>query len=212
MRVVLFSWEYPPRIVGKLAEYVSNLASQLVSKSIDTHVVTYNDSITGAAEEANGVKVFRVANPVHSHVSLITWDLTLNQEIERAAANIYYKAGKRIDLIDVFDWHFIPAAVTLKNALGIPFVYSVDSLEDHRSPGSDAPFNMAIRGIEWLGFFEAKKVTAKSEWMQKEVTRLYKVPKEKIRVVTHGADSWVKDIIDVYKEVGGVKANHETPT
>ena len=207
MRAVLFSWEYPPRIVGKLAEYVSSLAAQLVRNHVETHVVTYNDSLTGASEEANGVKVFRVANPVHSHVSLITWDLTLNQEIERAAANVYYQNGKHIDLIDVFDWHFIPAAVTLKNALGIPFIYSVDSLEDHRSPSADIPFNMAIRGIEWLGFYEAKKVTAQSEWMQNEVIRLYKVPKEKISIVKQNADSWVKDTIDIYNEVAGAKVN-----
>lgn len=212
MRVVLFSWEYPPRIVGKLAEYVSSLAAQLVKNRIETHVITYNDSLTGASEEANGVKVFRVANPVRSHVSLITWDLTLNQEIERAAANVYYQSGKHINLIEVFDWHFIPAAVTLKNALGVPFVYSVDSLEDHRSPGADAPFNMAIRGIEWLGFFEAKKVTAKSDWMQTEITRLYKVPKEKISIIPLNSDSWVKDIINVYKETAGVKTNREATT
>ena len=116
-------------------------------------------------------------------------------------------AGKHIDVIDVCDWHFIPAAVTLKNALGIPFVYSVDSLEDHRSPGANAPFNMAIRGIEWLGFFEAQKVTAKSEWMQAEIVRLYKVPKEKITVLSIAAEARVKDVLEVYKAVsGGVNA------
>ena len=203
MRAILFSWEYPPRIVGKLAEYVSSLAAQLVKNHVETNVVTYNDSLTGASEETKGVKVFRVANPVHSQVSLITWDLTLNQEIERAAANVYYQAGKHIDLIDVFDWHFIPAAVTLKNALGIPFVYSVDSLEDHRSPGADTPFNMAIRGIEWLGFYEAKKVTAKSEWMQSEVVRLYQVPTQKIVVISQKRNSQVKEVLKVYKEVLG---------
>jgi glycogen synthase len=207
MRDVIFSWEYPPRIVGKLAEYVNALAAQLVKNNVETHVVTYNDTLTGAAQEANGVKVFRVANPVYTHVSLITWDLTLNQEVERAAANIYYQASKRIDVIDVYDWHFIPAAVTLKNALGIPFVYSVDSLEDHRSPGANAPFNMAIRGIEWLGFYESQKVTAKSEWMQNEVVRLYNVPKEKITVVSPSTDSWVKDILGVYNSVSGGAAD-----
>ncbi len=195
MRAVLFSWEYPPRIVGKLAEYVSILAAQLVKNHVEVHVVTYNDSSTGASEEANGVKVFRVANPVRSHVSLITWDLTLNQEIERVAANVYYQTGKHIDLIDVFDWHFIPAAVTLKNALGIPFVYSVESLEDHRSPGANEPFNMAIRGIEWLGFYEAKKVTTKSEWMHNEVMRLYQVPKEKVVVISQKPDFLVKEVL-----------------
>jgi glycogen synthase len=198
MRVVLFSWEYPPRVVGKLAEYVSAIAAQLVKNKVETHIVTYNDSVTGVADESNGAKVTRVNNPVHSHVSLLTWDLTLNQEVERAAANIYYQAGKHIDVIDVYDWHFIPAAVTLKSALGIPFVYSVDSLEDHRSPGGNLPFNMAIRGIEWLGFYEAAAVTAKTDYMQNEITRIYQVPKEKIHVITSNADGWAKSLIKVY--------------
>ena len=143
MRAVIFSWEYPPRIVGKLAEYVNALAAQLVKNNVETHVVTYNDTLTGAAQEANGVKVFRVANPVHSHVSLITWDLTLNQEVERAAANIYYHAGKHVDVIDVYDWHFIPAAVTLKNALGIPFVLSSSS----SSGSTKKPIGITARRI-----------------------------------------------------------------
>ncbi len=203
MRAILFCWEYPPRIVGKLAEYVSTLATQLVKNKVDTYVVTYHDSMTGVADEPNGAKVTRVNNPIRSHISLLTWDLTLNQEVERATANIYYQPGKHVDLIDVHDWHFIPAAVTLKNALGIPFVYSVDSLEDHRSPGTDSPLNMSIRGIEWLGFFEAQQVTAKSEWMQGEIVRIYKVPKDKIAVTLPIAGIAIKDILGIYKAVSG---------
>jgi glycosyltransferase involved in cell wall biosynthesis len=199
MRAIIFSWEYPPRIIGKLAEYVSELAAQLVKNNVETHVVTYHDSLTGATQEANGVKTVRVANPVQTHISLLTWALTLNQEVERAAVNIHYQTGKHVDLIDVYDWHFIPAAVTLKHALGIPFVYSVDSLEDHRSPGANLPFNMAIRGIEWLGFYEAKKVNAKSEYMQNEIIRLYKVPKEKIKIITPNTNNWVKNVLEAYK-------------
>jgi glycosyltransferase involved in cell wall biosynthesis len=203
MRAVIFSWEYPPRIVGKLSEYVSILATDLVKSGVETYVVTYHDSLTGAVEEPNGAKVIRVDNPVHSHVSLLTWVLTLNQEVERAAANIFYKAQGEIDVLDVYDWHFIPAAVTIKNALGIPLVYSVDSLEDHRSLGANGPLNMAIRGIEWLGFYEAAAVTVRSDWMENEISRLYKVPKEKIIVVSPIADSWVKDVIRVYASVSG---------
>jgi glycogen synthase len=203
MRAVIFSWEYPPRIVGKLAQYVNVIAGELVKNHVETHVVTYNDTLTGAVEEENKVKVVRVANPVHTHVNLITWDLTLNQEVERAAANIYYQTARHVDVIDVHDWHFIPAAVTLKNALKIPFVYSVDSLEDHRSPNANAPFNMAIRGIEWLGLFEAKKVTVKSEWMQNEVQRLYSVPKEKIAVIQPEVKAMVKEVQEVYEAAAG---------
>ena len=199
MRVIIFSWEYPPRVVGKLADYISALSTQLVENKVKTYVVTYNDSWTGAAEEPSGVKVVRVANPVRIHIGVLTWDLTLNQEVERAAASIYYGENKRIDLIDVYDWHFIPAAATLKNALNIPFVYSVESLEDHRSPTSNTPYNMSIKSIEWLGFYEAEKVSAKSEWMRDEIVRIYKVPKEKIHVISIDKPSWVKDVLKLYR-------------
>jgi glycosyltransferase involved in cell wall biosynthesis len=203
MHVIIFSWEYPPRVVGRLADYVNALSSQLVKNKVETHVVTYHDFLTGAVEEASGVKVVRVANPVRTHIGVLTWDLTLNQEVERAAASIYYQANKQIDLIDVYDWHFIPAAVTLKSALGIPFVYSVESLENHRAPPADTPYSMSIKSIEWLGFYEAKKVSVKSEWMRDEVVRIYNVPKEKIEVVAPNANSWIKKVLELYKTVAG---------
>ena len=203
MRVILFSWEYPPRVVGQLAEYISALATQLVKKKVETYVVTYHDFLTGAVEDANGVKIVRVASPVHANIGVLTWDLTLNQEVERAAASIYYGEKKRIDLIDVYDWHFIPAAVTLKNALNIPFVYSVESLEDHRSPNSNTPYNMSIKSIEWLGFYEAEKVSAKSEWMRDEIVRIYNVPEEKVKVISPNTDSWIKDVMELYAGVVG---------
>ena len=182
MRVIIFSWEYPPRVVGQLAGYVSALSAQLVSNKVDVTVVTYDEAIRGQAMESTGVKVYRVVNPVRTHIGVLTWVLTLNQEVERAAANVYYDANKQIDLIDVFDWHFIPSAVTLKNGLGIPFVYSVESLEDHRSPIATSSYNLAIKSIEWLGFYEADKIAVKSQWMKDEIIRIYKVPPEKIFV------------------------------
>jgi hypothetical protein len=87
----------------------------------------------------------------------------------------------------------------LKNALGIPFVYSVESLEEHRSPDANTQFNMAIRGIEWLGLYEAKKIAAKSNWMKNEITRIYQVPEEKISIVSPESGSWVREVLDIYK-------------
>jgi len=198
LRVIIFTWEYPPRIVGQLAEYTSNLSTQLVKNKVETYLVTYHPYTTGVTEEPNGVKTIRVANPVRTHIGVLTWVLTLNQEVERAAANIYYQTGKAVNLVDVYDWHFIPAAVTLKNALGIPFVYSVDSLEDHRSHEANMPFNMAIKSIEWLGFYEAAVVTAKSEWMRDEIIRIYKTPLDKIKVVSPSSSTWIGDVLRVY--------------
>jgi hypothetical protein len=154
-------------------------------------------------DDPEGVKTYRVNNPVRTHTGVLTWVLTLNQEVERATSNIYYDVTKQIDLMDVYDWHFIPAAVTLKKALNIPFVYSVESLEDHRSHGANSPFNMAIRSIEWLGMYEAGKLLVKSDWMKDEISRIYRVPVEKMTVISPNSTRWMKSILETYREVTG---------
>jgi hypothetical protein len=194
-------------VVGQLSGYVKALTTQLSAKKIDVNVVTYDDRATGETVEPSGVKTMRVSNPVKTHIGVLTWVLTLNQEVERAAANLYYNSDKKVDLIDVFDWHFIPAAVTLKNGLGIPFVYSVESLEDHRSPTANSSYNMAIKSIEWLGFYEAAVANVKSEWMKEEIMRIYKVPPEKIAVIPENTEGWIQEVLQVYGSVAEVKKN-----
>jgi glycogen(starch) synthase len=203
MQAAIFSWEYPPRIVGQLADYLKDLAVQLVKNKVGVLVVSYHVFMSGLDDDPVGVKIFSVYNPVRTHIGVLTWVLTLNQEVERAASNIYYDVTKQIDLIDVHDWHFIPAAVTLKKALHIPFVYSVESLEDHRSHGANSPFNMAIRSIEWLGTYEAGKLLAKSDWMKDEISRIYRAPVEKIKVISPNSARWMKDILEAYRDVAG---------
>ena len=203
MQVIILSWEYPPRIVGQLATYVKNLAVRLVKNQTKTCVITYDDYLTGEYDEPEGIKTVKVTNPVRTHIGVLTWVLTLNQEVERAAANIYYSTDKQVDIIDAQDWHFIPAAVTLKKGLGIPFIYSVESLEDHRSRGANSPFNMAIKSIEWLGMYEAERILVKSEWMQDETARLYKVPLEKVKIIPSKSSKLAEEVLGNYGAVLG---------
>lgn len=207
MHAIILSWEYPPRIIGHLADYVRELAVQLVKNKVEAYVVTYHDFLTGEYDESDGVKTYRVTNPVRTHIGVLTWVLTLNQEIERAAASIYYNTGKQVDLMDVHDWHFIPAAVTLKKALNLPFIYSVESLEEHRAHGANSPFNMAIKSIEWLGMYEAEKLIVKSDWMRDETYRLYKVPLEKVKVIPPKSVNWIKNVLETYQTVAGGKTS-----
>jgi hypothetical protein len=62
---------------------------------------------------------------------------------------------------------------------------------------------MSIKSIEWLGFYEAQKVTVKSQLMRDEVVRIYNVPKEKVKVVLPSTDSWIKDVLELYTSVAG---------
>ena len=203
MRVVIFTWEFPPRITGQLAFYVNRLAAELAKKNVDVYVVTYNDSWTGFHQGADGIKAYRISNKVQPHINVLTWMLSLNQEAERVAADIYYSMKHEVDLIDVHDWHFVPAAVTLKKALRIPFVFSIDSIEPHRSRNSGAPLSSSIRSMESLGMSEASRILVKSEWMKQELKLHYNTSDNMIDVVSPDAESWIHEVLAVYQKRGG---------
>jgi hypothetical protein len=62
---------------------------------------------------------------------------------------------------------------------------------------------MAIRGIEWLGFYEAAVVVAKSDWMRDEIIKIHNVPREKIKIVPHNANGWINNVLKLYAETSG---------
>ena len=202
MRVIIFTWEFPPRIAGQLAYYVNRLAAELVKKTVDVHVVTYNEHWIGFHQGADGIKAYRISDKVQPQINVLTWMLSLNQEAERVAADIYYSTKHEVDVIDVHDWHFVPAAVTLKKALRIPFVFSIDSIEPHRSRNSGVPLSSSIRSMESLGMSEASRILVKSEWMKQELKLHYNTPDDTVEVVSPDAESWINGILAAYQKRG----------
>jgi glycosyltransferase involved in cell wall biosynthesis len=197
---VILSWEFPPRIVGDIALYVNKLAVDLVRKGVDIHVVTYHDTWTGFHQGSDGVKVHRVANPMKTHLNILTWDLTLMTEFERAVSEIYYSFNGKVDVIDAQEWLCLTGAVALKKAFDIPFVYTIHSLEDHRSHNGKTSLNEAVKSIEWLGTYEAGRVVVGSQWMKSEVNRIYKTPLQKICVVQQRSPDWVQEVFQAYEK------------
>ena len=61
MRVVMLSWEYPPRIVGGISPHVYELSQKLQSKGIEVHVVTKaTPNAPDEETEPSGVQVHGV--------------------------------------------------------------------------------------------------------------------------------------------------------
>jgi glycogen(starch) synthase len=204
LRAIVLTWEYPPRIIGEMANRVKTLADALVKRNVEVHVVTFDDWRVGL-EVDNNVIIHRISNPVRTHTSILTWALTLNIEMERVVADIYYNAHGKVDIVHAHDWLCVPAAVGLKHALQIPFVLTIHSTEDYRSHGSTTPFNLAIKSIEWNGLYEATKVIVHSQEMMMEVLMGYRVPESKIAVVPITAPLWIDKILDIYSSARGGK-------
>jgi 1,4-alpha-glucan branching enzyme len=194
----MLTWEFPPRVVGQLAYYVNALAAELAKKKLDVFVVTYHNSWIGYHQGADGIRAYRISDKVRPQINVLTWMLSLNQEAERAVSDIYYSVKHDVNLLDIHDWHFVPAAVTLKKGLGVPFVFSVDSIEYHRSRNMAGPLNVSIRNLESLGITEAAKIIVKSEWMKQELKQYYNAPEDKVHVILPYQEAWTDKILEVY--------------
>jgi hypothetical protein len=177
-----------------------------VRRGLDIHVVTYHNTWKGYHKGVDGVKAYRISDPFRPQINILTWALSLNQEVERVAADIYYSVNRGVDLIDVQDWHFVSAAVSLKRALKIPFIFSIDSLEGHRSRGSRSPLNLSIMSVESLGVNEADRIVVKSDWMRHEVNQACNAALDSIEVVSPSSPHWIDEILIAYRKESKVIA------
>jgi hypothetical protein len=198
MRIALLTWEYPPRVVGEMAHDVEGLALGLSKGRPSVSVVTYHDAPYAAEKLSDRLEVHRVQSPVVPEINIVTWSLALSSEVQRVTANIHYDGKGGLNLVDVHDWHFVVAAVGLKKALGVPFVFSVHSLEEQRASMVFSPLSSCIKGIEWLGISESDCVLTRSEWMKGEVERAYAVPPYKVKVIDPSSKSWVSKTVKAY--------------
>jgi len=179
---------------------VEKVASALADGGMDVSIVTFHDRIQGLERQSNGVEVYRVGNPVEPHLNILNWDLTLATEFERIISDIYYSTRGEIDVIDAHEWFSVVPGTILKKALGIPFIYSLYSLEEQRSHYADAPLNIAIRNLEHLGVCEASKVIVKSDWMKSEVERLHSIPGNRVASISPSSPTWAAELGKLYKE------------
>ncbi|NLM52649.1 MAG: glycogen/starch synthase, partial [Firmicutes bacterium] len=65
MRVLMFSWEYPPRVVGGLARHVHELSVALQAGGTQVDVITVDENpVSPETEIVQGVRVWRT-RPYH---------------------------------------------------------------------------------------------------------------------------------------------------
>jgi len=129
--------------------------------------------------------------------------LTLASEFERVISDIYYSLGGTINLIDAHEWFSVVPSTTIKKFFNIPFIFSIESLEDHRSNYARSPLNIAIKKIERLGIEESCMIIVKSDWMKAEVKKIHDVSDEKIVLISPSSPTWIKDIKEIYQSAIG---------
>ena len=187
MKILMLTWEYPPRIVGGIARVVHDLSKRLIKDGHEVTVVTYRDGEVPYYEDDKGVKVYRVDNYMIQPNNFIDWILQLNFNMVERASQIIAEQGK-FDVIHAHDWLVANAAKTLKHSFDIPIVATIHATEAGRNSGIREPNQKYINDTEWMLTYEANEVIVNSNYMKSEVQRLFGLPFEKINVVPNGVN------------------------
>ena len=187
MKILMLTWEYPPRVVGGISRVVYDLSRTLLKDGHEVTVVTYKEGDAPEFEDDKGVKVYRVDNYMINPNNFIDWIMQLNFNLIAKANEIISKEGK-FDVIHAHDWLVAYAAKTLKNSYNIPIVSTIHATEAGRNSGIHDEVQRYINDTEWMLTYEANEVIVNSNYMKSEVQRLFGLPFEKINVVPNGVN------------------------
>ena len=187
MKILMLTWEYPPRVVGGIARVVYDLSRTLLKDGHDVTVVTYRDGDVPYFEDDKGVKVYRVDNYMINPNNFIDWIMQLNFNLIAKANEIIAEQGN-FDVIHAHDWLVAYAAKTLKNSYNIPIVATIHATEAGRNSGIHDETQRYINDTEWMLTYEASEVIVNSNYMKNELQRLFGLPYEKINVVPNGVN------------------------
>ena len=187
MKILMLSWEYPPRIVGGIARVVHDLSKRLIKDGHEVTVVTYREGNLPYYEDDKGVKVYRVDNYMINPNNFIDWIMQMNFNLLAKANELIDKEGK-FDVIHAHDWLVAYAAKAIKNAYDIPIVATIHATEAGRNSGIHDETQRYINDTEWMLTYEANEVIVNSNYMKRELQRNFGLPFEKINVIPNGVN------------------------
>ena len=185
MKILMLTWEYPPRIVGGIARVVHDLSHRMIKDGHEVTVITYKDGNAPYVEDDKGVKVYRVDNYMINPNNFIDWIMQLNFNMLAKANEIISKEGK-FDVIHAHDWLVTYAAKALKESYKIPIVATIHATENGRNSGIHDETQRYINDTEWMLTYEATEVIVNSNYMKNELQRIFGLPFEKINVIPNG--------------------------
>lgn len=203
MKIAVLVYEYPPKIVGGLGTYATEITRKFVLLDHDVTVFTMNDDEGSlpTREIWRGIEIHR---PIHIDISDSLPDVVA-EDVKKWGRGIqffskvlmynYLSASKLInelvrkdefkfDIVAAHDWLSIIAGTAIKRELNLPLVFHVHSTEKGRTLGNGSE---VISNLELRGGKTADMVITVSNAMKEELRKLG-FPEEKIRVCYNGVD------------------------
>ncbi len=215
MKIAVFVYEYPPKIVGGLGTYAAEITRKFVLMDHDVTVFTMNDDQGSlpTREIWRGIEIHR---PFHLDISDSLPDV-IAEDIKKWGRGLHLfgnlmvynylsasklindlikKEGMKYDIVIAHDWLSVMGGVTVKRETGLPLAFHVHSTEKGRTLGGGSS---VVSNIESRGGQMADLVVTVSYAMKDELIGLG-FPKDKIQVSYNGVDPQKYNPQNVSKE------------
>ncbi len=186
MRILMLSWEYPPRIIGGISRVVYDLAQNLGKYGNEVHVVTCWEPGTKENEIDKNVTVHRVHVYNNPSNNIVEWVMQLNFAMLEYSIELIRKTS--FDIIHGHDWLIAYAARVIKKSFSIPLITTIHATEYGRNFGIHNEMQRTINNVErWLGD-ESDRIIVNSLYMQEELKTIFNIDQDKIKIINNGVN------------------------
>jgi glycogen(starch) synthase len=199
VRILMLTWDYPPRATVGTAAHVAGLSGALVEAGHDVVVLTITDRRVVPEEPVDGPRVLRASLsklPWLPAPEIIARTASANHALVALTAELA-RAGWVPDVVHGHDWRVGWAADTLSALHDVPFVLTMHGTERIRHGGNlpqGAPTD--INSVEWWLAFRAQRLIASSRFMVEQLVTGFELPPERVTRVPNGIDPALWDFPD----------------
>lgn len=186
-RVLMLSWEYPPKTVGGLARHVHDLSVALAEAGNQVHVITCPVAGYGVYTLDRGVHVHRIPPDRLPADNFMEWVNQLNNGMLELSGKLVEIYGG-FHLLHAHDWLVGSAAAGISRRHNLPLVATIHATEHGRNRGLHTELQRHIHNLEGELARQADLIIGCSRYMGREIATLFNQPAEKIRVIPNGVD------------------------
>ncbi|MBS7635878.1 glycosyltransferase family 4 protein [Candidatus Bathyarchaeota archaeon] len=188
LRVMMLTWEFPPRIIGGISPHVYYLSKSLAKNGVKVYVVTCDFPGAPQYETLDGVEVYRIDSYKNPSPDFASWVYLMNMNMQKEAASIVKKLGG-VNIFHAHDWLVADAGIGLKHVFRKPLLATIHSTEYGRRNGIHSDYERMIHETEaWLTY-EAWRVICCSNYMVSHVKWVFGLPQDKLIMIPNGVDA-----------------------
>jgi glycogen synthase len=191
MRVLMLTWEFPPRSVGGVAAHVDGLSQAMAAAGHDVALLTLAHPGAPADSIVGKVRVLRarIDLPWLPEDDLVARVASANHHLVQLTTRL---APWRPEIVHAHDWQVAWAGDTLAALHDARFIATFHGTERGQHGGRVPPGQPStIHAVEsWLAH-TASEVLANSRFMVREIVSGFELPAERTHLIPNGIDpSW----------------------